>query len=116
MESRSSSPSRRPSPLKPIDVYRGYDVESRLLGIETDDVRVRIHTVEEEPVHVEELEDLLGGFLEQVERAVGSDCDLSCLVAACERYTVREPEISWVVLALYFKDLLRNLSGQRLRS
>ncbi len=60
------------------------------MRIETDGVWVRIRTVEEEPVYVVELEDLLRGSLEQVERLVGSDCDLRYLVAACEVYGIRE--------------------------
>ncbi|HEV8044371.1 MAG TPA: hypothetical protein VGP38_04265, partial [Rubrobacter sp.] len=68
--------------LEPVDVsdgvYFGFGAEGRLSRIETDGVRVRIRTAEKEPIHVEELEDLLRGFLERVEKLVGSDCDLRC--------------------------------------
>jgi hypothetical protein len=105
--------------LEPVDVsdgvYFGFDAEGRLSRIETDGVRVRIRTAEKEPIHVEELEDLLRGFLERVEKLVGSDCDLRCPVAACAVYTMREPESFRAVLALFFEDLLRTLIGQRLR-
>lgn len=85
------------------------------MRIETDGVRVRIRIAEEEPIYLGELEDLMRGFLEQVEKPIGADCDLRCPVAACAVYTMREPESFRAVLALFFEDLLRTLIGQRLR-
>ncbi len=55
------------------------------------------------------------GFLERVDELVEPDCDLPCLMAACEKYTVREPESFRAVLALFFDDLVRTLLGRRLR-
>ena len=60
------------------------------MRIETDGVRVRIRNVEEKPVYVAELEELLRGFLEQVERLVGLECDLRYVAAACEVRDIRE--------------------------
>ncbi len=55
------------------------------------------------------------GFLERVDELMEPNCDLPYLIAACEKYTVREPESFRAVLALFFDDLARTLLGRRLR-
>lgn len=53
---------------------------------------------------------MLRGFLERVDELVEPDCDLPCLVADCEKYTVRGPERFRTIL----KVLLRTPRGWRL--
>lgn len=105
--------------LEPWDVtdetFRCYDAEGRLLEIEPDGSGVRIRAAEESPGHAGELEDLLRGFLERVGESVDPGCDLSCLVAACDRHRVEMPGSFRTVLFGLFNDLWRSVRGRELR-
>ena len=104
--------------LEPIDVingiFDGYDAEGRLLKFETNVNEVRIYAAEEEPAHSGELERLLRGFLNQIEDPTGAnfDCDLPCLVAACDRFVYESPQNFRVVLLQFFRDFFRGLLGR----
>ena len=83
------------------------------MRMETEDTWVGIGVAEDEPVNSGEVEDLLRGLLERVDKPVDSDCGLPCLVVTCKVHILREPGGFRAVLKLFFDDLFCTLSGRR---
>lgn len=83
------------SQLEPIDVrnniFISYDAEGKLVKIETDGRYINVKLVEEEPMHVAELEALLRNYLIAMKEpeAEEATCDLQCLVQLSLKYACK---------------------------
>ena len=99
--------------LEPIDVkdaiYTVYDAQGRLLIVSTDGERVFITLDENEPNHVEELEKLLRGFLESVNKYdhFAPPKNLPALIEACKDFIFVPPQSLVDVIKGFFRSLIK---------
>lgn len=66
-----------------------YDAEGRLIRVDVKGNRVTAVVEEANPTHARELEAALRAFLGEMNEPLASDpeCDLTCLIRACAKYT-----------------------------
>lgn len=75
--------------LEPIDVkegiYKGFDAKGRSLEINATDKEVSITLAELEPMHRDELIELLKGYIKLLGKGLPEDIDLASLITFCQK-------------------------------
>lgn len=82
-----------------------YDAEGRLLRLDTDKIRVTISIEEEEPMHANELENILRSYLKAGGEPIGNDvsCNLPCLVEFCRKFISIPLSPKEIIFNAFFK-------------